>query len=142
MKNSIARHARAAYIFSPAKLFELRPFPFTSSILMSSGISGLQTSLKVVPSRGRRFLGENLCRKFCRLEGSSTGRLESRQIPWDVSSQTIAVKRARCTAHGIIPVSFYLTGLIEGIAIVVALCRGQNLHGPINSSGRGLFGTP
>lgn len=66
------------------------------------------------------------------------GCLELRQIPWDVSSQTIAVKRGRYTAHGIIPVSFYLTGLIEGTAIV-ALCRGQNPHGPINSFGQGLL---
>lgn len=94
------------------------------------------------PSRGRMFLGENLRRKFCRLEGSSTGRLESCQISWDVSSQTIPVKRGQYTAYRVIPVSSYLTGLIEGTAIVVALCRGRNPHGPINSSARGSFGIP
>jgi len=45
----------------------------------------------------------------------------------------------QCTAYSVIPVSLYLTGLIEETAIVVALCRGRNPYGAINSSIRGFF---
>lgn len=80
-ENNIGRCTYAAYTFSPPSCSSYVLF---HSPLGLSSESWFPNELESYPFP-RIFLEENLCWKFCRLEGSPTGRLESCQIPWDVS---------------------------------------------------------
>lgn len=73
-ENSIARHARAAFTLSPAKLLELCPFPFISSIVVSSGITVAPPSeLESCPFSREDVLRRKFTPKVLKIRGQSNG---------------------------------------------------------------------